>query len=132
MLSMNVMYRIIGRKLLVLIRMAIIVSLAGYSLSVATAAPHSDPYVDNQVSAFQLMDQVDAHMASGDSHRVSLQVDQGSKLVKQECCNDFCFGFALVTCWNDTSGPVVSAAREFIDEHGIAGETPGLHRPPKI
>ncbi|MGJ8571922.1 MAG: hypothetical protein ACSHXI_14615 [Hoeflea sp.] len=126
------MYRIICRKLLVLIRLAIILSLTGYSLSVAAAAPYSAASADNQLSTFQLMDKADAHLASDDNHRHDSKVDQGSKLLKQQCCDDFCVSFALVTCRNDTSGPVVSTAREFMDEHGIAGETPGFHRPPKV
>tara|TARA_R110002020_G_scaffold192228_2_gene392282 strand:+ start:7635 stop:8015 length:381 start_codon:yes stop_codon:yes gene_type:complete len=126
------MYRIFCRKLQVLIRLAIIMSLAGYPLSIAAAATHSAPPANDQVSVIQMMDHVDTHMASDESHPDYSKVDQGSKLAKQDCCYDSCVGFALVTCRTDTSGPVVLAAREFIDEHGITGEIPGLHRPPKI
>lgn len=132
MLNMSAIYRIICRKLLILIRLATILSLTGYSLSVTAAAPYSAPSADNQISTFQLMNQVDAHLTSDDSHRHDSKVDQSSKFSEQQCCDGFCVSFALVTCRNDTSGPLVSAAREFMDEHGIAGETPGLHRPPKV
>lgn len=126
------MYRIICRKLLVLIRLAIIVSLAGYSLSNAVAATHSSPSAENQESVSQLMHQADAQVVSDEGHGDFSTDSKGPKLVKQECCNDFCAGFMLVTFQDAPSGPLVSAAREFIDEHGIIGETPGLHRPPRI
>jgi hypothetical protein len=130
---MSVMYRIICRKLLVLIRLAIIVSLAGYSFSNAAAAMHSGPSADNQASvSFQLMDQVDAKMASHGNYDDLLADNEVSKPVDQDCGNDFCTGFVLTAFHDASGGPVVSAAREFVDEPGVCGQIPGLHRPPKI
>ena len=126
------MYRIICRKLLVLIRLAIIVSLAGYSLSNPAMAMHVDPSADHQAGSQQLIVQVDAQIPSDDNHRTFSADSEGSKPVKQDCSYDFCAGFVLVAFQDDSRGPVVSAAREFIDEHGFVGELPGLHRPPNI
>ncbi|MBB5537198.1 hypothetical protein GGD55_003913 [Rhizobium giardinii] len=48
------MYRIICSKLLVLIKLAIVVSFAGYSLSNATAAMHGPSFVEAQQAASML------------------------------------------------------------------------------
>ncbi|WP_290896322.1 hypothetical protein [Hoeflea sp.] len=126
------MYRIICRKLLVLIRLAIIASLAGYSLSNAAAAKHSAPTADNQASLSQTMGHPVIQMALHDDHDdVSTDTD-GSRPVKQECCSDVCASFTLVTFHDSSINPVVSAIREFVDEDFIFGEFPGLHRPPRI
>jgi len=126
------MYRIISRKLQVLIRLAIIVSLAGYALSNPVAATHLDTSADHQAGSSQLIVQLDVQMPSDDSHP-DFSADTGdTHLVKQDCSYDFCAGFVLVTFQDDTRGPVVSAIREFVDEHGVIDELHGLHRPPSI
>ena len=129
---MSGMYRIICRKLLVLIRLAIIASLASYSLSNVAAAMHSVPSVDTQASLSQTMDQPAIQMALHDDHDDESTGNDGSRLAKQECCSDVCAGFMLVTFQESSISPVVSATREFVDEDFIFGEFPGLHRPPKI
>ena len=126
---MSVMYRIICRKLLVLIRLAIIVSLASYSLSNSAVALHIGPSDDHQTSVSQV---VDAPFVSDNSYSDVTADNEDSKFAKQECSDGSCTGFVLVTFQNDSSGPVVSTDREFIDEHGFVGELPGLHRPPPI
>ena len=135
------MYRIICRKLLVLIRLAIIASLAGYSLSSAAAAIHSVPFADTQAGISRTMDRLTLQMTSHDDHHQMASHDgqddmsadnDGSRLAKQQCCYDFCAGFMLVTFQESSINPVVSTTREFVDEDFIFGEFPGLHRPPKI
>ncbi len=132
MLDMSVMYRIICRKLLVLIRLAIIVSLAGYSLSNPAAAMHIGPLDNHQSSLSQAMDQVDASIMWDESARYFTTDSEDSTLTVQECNDDFCAGFVLVTFQDDSGGPVVSVVREFIDESGVFRELHGLHRPPSI
>ena len=132
MLDMSVMYRIICRKLLVLIRLAIIVSLAGYSLSNPAMAMHVGPLDNHQTSLSQTMDQVDASIMSDESARYFTTDSEDSTLALQECNDDFCAGFVLVTFQDDSGGPVVSVVREFIDENGVYRELHGLHRPPSI
>ncbi|MBU4529306.1 MAG: hypothetical protein KJ759_11445 [Alphaproteobacteria bacterium] len=129
---MSVMYRIICRKLLVLIRLAIIASLAGYSLSNAAAAMHSAPSADNQASLSQTMDQPAIHTALHHDHDDESTGNDGSRLAKQDCCSDVCASFMLVTFQDSSINPAALPLREFVDEDFIFGEFPGLHRPPRI
>ena len=129
---MSGMYRIICSKLLVLIRLAIIVSLAGYSLSNAAAAMHGPDAAEiRQAAAIQ-----DAHHGSetaAHDHHGDMSADEDSiKLAKQECCNDFCVSLAIIASSATIGDPVPSSIREFLDDSRVAGELVPLHRPPNI
>lgn len=128
------MYRIICRKLLVLIRLAIVVSLAGYSLSNATAAMHGGNASALPQTVSTLEDHHGSASAPHDNHgEVSADDDgEGVKLAKQECCNDFCISFAIVVSSETTGRPVVSSVREFLNDSHVVGELVPLHRPPNI
>lgn len=130
------MYRIICSRLLILIRLAIIVSLAGYSLSNATAAMHGQNSVKVQQTVSMPKDHHGSGMAAHDRHGdVSADDDgngDGIKLAKQECCNDFCVSLAIITSSDSMGGPVVSPIREFLNDSHVAGELVPLHRPPNI
>lgn len=128
------MYRIICSKLLVLIRLAIIVSLAGYSLSNATAAMHGAGSVEVQQAVSIPQDHHGSEMATHDHHGdVSADDDgNGVKLAKQECCNDFCVGFAIIGSSDTLGGPVVSSIRALLNDNRVVGELVPLHRPPNI
>jgi hypothetical protein len=129
---MSAVYRIICSKLLVLIRLAIVVSLAGYSLSNATAAMHGPSSVEAQLAASMPEGHHGSEMAAHDHHGdVSADVDS-VKLAKQECCNDFCVSLAIIATSDTLAGPVVSSIHEFIDDRRSFGEVPALHRPPNI
>ena len=131
---MSGMYRIICSKLLVLIRLAIVVSLAGYSLSNASAAMHGG--VERSTHASMAM--ADHHQSadvSQDHHdRASADADgtDGMKTVKQECCKDFCASFVLVVSAEALDAPVVSSVSGFLNDRGLLGQIPALHRPPNI
>ena len=58
--------------------------------------------------------------------------DGPSKLVKQECCKDFCGGFGIICAGPDVGGPVVTSIRQFADDRTTLGELPTLDRPPNI
>lgn len=127
------MYRIIGSKLLVLIRLAIIVSLAGYSLSNASAAMHGR----SEFSVRSSVTMVDRHQDVDTSHShynpsAKVGSDEGMKTVKQDCCKDFCMGFALVIPSTTIHGPLASTVSGFLNDRGLAGQIPALHRPPNI
>ena len=126
------MNRNISRQLLVLIRLAVIVSLAGYSLSNPAAAMHIETSADHQKTLSELTGDLDTPVVSNDGHRDITTDTEDSKFAQQECNDDFCAGFMLVVYHDDPSGPTVSTAREFIDERDVFGELPGLHRPPNI
>jgi len=90
---MGAMYRIICRKLLILIRLAIVLSLAGYSLSTATAAMHGPSSAGASAQISAVMQHGDgAQMSAHDHHQTVSADDDGSNLAKQECCKDFCIG----------------------------------------
>lgn len=123
------MLRITLQKMLVLLRLVIVLSLAGYSLPTASAAMHGaspNPEI----------------MQPGDHHEMaSDQLSQGDhasspedteKTSKQECCKGFCVSMAIVAHVDVVGGPRVAPVREFIDDAHVIGELPALHRPPNI
>lgn len=134
------MYRIAMSRLLVMIRLVIIVSLAGYSLSNASAAMHGSlfPEMAAVVSETDAVQHHDGHdmtkMAVHDHSQGEAggNADGVSKPVKQECCKDFCGGLGIICEGQDVGGPVVTSIRQFIDDRTTLGELPPLHRPPNI
>ncbi|NNG74178.1 hypothetical protein HLI18_30815 [Rhizobium laguerreae] len=132
------MYRIAMSRLLVLMRLVIIVSLAGYSLSNASAAMHGSSFPELKAVVSDVTPSHEGHdMAEaahhGHSHGdVSDDDDGASKLVKQECCKDFCGGIGIICSTPDVGGPVVTSIRQFIDDQTTLGELPTLDRPPNI
>lgn len=134
---MGKMYRIALGRLLWIVRLAIIVSLAGYSLSNASATMHGTASPEFEKAASQVTQHSDHDMAqmSGHSHSHSDAADdddETAKLVKQECCKDFCGGFGIICDGHDVGGPVVTSIRQFVDDQSTLGELPPLHRPPNI
>jgi hypothetical protein len=130
---MGAMYRIVCRKLLILVRLAIVLSLAGYSLSTATAAMHgpSSAGVVAETSAVMLHGD-DAQMSAHDHHQTVSADDDGSKLAKQECCKDFCIGLAIIASTHTMASPVGASIRDFMDDRSSFGEIQSLHRPPSL
>lgn len=133
------MYRIAMSRLLVLMRLVIIVSLAGYSLSNANAVMHGSSFPELKAVVSDVTPSHEGHDMSAAAHHghshgdVSEEEDDGaSKLVKQECCKDFCGGFGIICEGQDVSRPVVTSIRQFIDDRTTLGELPPLHRPPNI
>lgn len=126
------MYRITCRKLLILIRLAIVLSLAGYSLSNAYAAMHRTGDVRQTVSVS--LDHGAAEKMANDHHGdVAADHDGGgAELAKQDCCQDFCVSLAIIGSSETMTVPVATAIHAFIDDRGTAGEIPALHRPPNI
>ncbi|AIC30310.1 MULTISPECIES: hypothetical protein [Rhizobium] len=135
---MGKMYRITLSRLLVMMRLVIIVSLAGYSLSNANAAMHGSSFPEIKVVSTNVMPSHEGHdMAAVADHDhshgdMSHDGDGASKLVKQECCKDFCGGFGIICEGPDVGGPVVTSIRQFADDRTTLGELPALHRPPNI
>lgn len=139
---MDNMYRIARSTMLLLVRLVIVVSLAGYTLSNANAAMHGSafPEIEKTISTgTPLVGDHDAAQPSNHGHQHSASADSdgddnedGGKLVKQECCKDFCVGFGLICDSHSVSGPVVTSIRRFVDDQRTFGELPSLHRPPNI
>jgi hypothetical protein len=135
---MGKMYRITVSRLLVMMRLVIIVSLAGYSLSNANAAMHGSSFPDLKAVVSDVMPSHEGDAKTEAVHHdhshgdVSHDDDGASKLVKQECCKDFCGGFGIICASPDVGGPVVTSIRQFIDDRTPLGELPTLDRPPNI
>jgi len=135
---MGKMYRITVSRLLVMMRLVIIVSLAGYSLSNANAAMHGSSFPDLKAVVADVSPSHEAHDMTEAAHHdhslgdVSDDDDSASKLVKQECCKDFCGGLGIICEGPDVGGPVVTSIRQFVDDRTTVGELPPLHRPPNI
>lgn len=116
--------------MLVLLRLAMVMSLTVYSLPTATAAMH-DAWSTPEIS------QSEGHhheLASG-GHTHGDQKsspDDAQKLAKTECCKGFCASMAIVAETDPVGGPRVASIREFIDDARTTGELPPLHRPPNI
>lgn len=124
------MFRITLQKMLILIRLVIVVSLAGYSLPTASAAMHG------AWSDLELSQSSDHHeVASGDhmhGDRDQSSPDDAEKLAKTDCCQGFCVSMAIVADADAVGGPRVASIREFVDDAQATGELPPLHRPPNI
>ena len=134
-------------RLLLFVRLAIIVSLAGYTLSNANAAMHGAAFPDLQPPAISAGGHDHHAMSGGDraasgdhqavqsataQHDHGSSASDGEQFSKQECCKDFCGGFGIVGQAHEIGGPVISSIRHFVDDQSIFGELPPLHRPPKI
>ncbi|OAP35319.1 hypothetical protein AU381_25850 [Sinorhizobium glycinis] len=121
--------------MLVLLRLVIVVSLAGYSLPTASAAMHGSWSSPDMVQPHDHQVQADDHHVGSNDHahgdHAPLQDDTAQKS-KPECCSSFCVSMAIVTGSIPVSGPRVAFLREFIDDAHIVGELPPLHRPPNI
>ena len=121
------MFRIALLKMLVLLRLVIIASLAGYSIPTASAAMHGSW---SNVDVGQHQDHhatADAHQDHGDHHSTA---DSDQKLDKQECCNAFCVSLAIVIGTDVVGGPRLTVVREYVDDAQFKSEVLPLHRPP--
>ena len=127
------MYRILCRTLLILIRLAIVLSLAGYSLSTATAAMHGTSSAGASTQMPHVMQHGDGAQMSAHDHRETASADDGaSKSAEQECCKGFCIGLAIIASTNTLGAPVLSPIREFTDDKRWFGEIHSLYRPPSL
>lgn len=124
-----------------LFRLVMILSLAGYSVSTVNAAMHGPDTAEMQTTQSAMMmdhgammDHGGSAMMSGDHHNMdTADHDSGvKKPVKQECCNDFCLGMAVLIAHDALGGPVVNSIRSFLDDSKTVGQIPLLHRPPNI
>ncbi|WP_097170795.1 hypothetical protein [Rhizobium sp. AN5] len=118
-----------------LFRLVMILSLAGYSVSTVNAAMHGPDTAEMQTTqSAMMMDHGGSAMMSGDHHNMdTADHDSGvKKPVKQECCNDFCLGMAVLIAHDALGGPVVNSIRSFLDDSKTVGQIPLLHRPPNI
>lgn len=132
---MGIMYRITLQSMLVLIRVVIVTSLAGYSLPTASAAMHGSwaSARATQAADHHSTDVHDELASAGHAHDDHASpFDEDQKVVKQDCCKDFCASVAIVAGTSVGGGPRVASIRAFIDHARALGQIPALHRPPNI
>ncbi|WP_318901875.1 hypothetical protein [Sinorhizobium medicae] len=124
------MFQITLQKMLILVRLAIVVSLTAYSLPAASAAMHCG-WSNTEIA--QSFDHHDETTIRGHSHAdQKLSPDDPKKLVKSECCTGFCVSMAIVAQAGSDRRPRVASIRKFADDARPKGELPPLHRPPNI
>ncbi|WP_430254721.1 hypothetical protein [Neorhizobium sp. DAR64872/K0K18] len=133
LLGMGGMYRITSRVLALLVRLVMVLSLAGYSFSAVNAAMHPDASVNVSQSDEHSSDHSDDHVTVSDAGAHGDQHDHSKpEKSKTSCCQDYC-GVAAITCPGSLMPhPIVVAIREFIDDTETVGQAPSLHRPPNI
>jgi hypothetical protein len=132
---MEKVVRITWHKMLVMIRLAIVVSLVGYTLPTAAIAMHGDVGATYAASAMvQAGPDVAAmshaeHDRGGASH-TSDNDDQNSE--KQQCCADFCVNAAITVDAHQIGTARSSLSLRHVDEPPLAGLGWSLHRPPNF
>jgi hypothetical protein len=136
---MRKMHRIVRSRMLLLVRLVMVASLAFFGVSNAYAAMHGSLLPELRQAAME-MDQTSHHeMASeheeansAHSHHNMGGDNADDGLSKQECCKDFCGGLGIVSNAIEIGGPIVSVIREFSDDKRQFGELSYVHRPPSI
>ncbi|MQU73579.1 hypothetical protein GHK29_02315 [Sinorhizobium medicae] len=133
LLGMGGMFRITSRALALLVRLVMVLSLAGYSFSAVNAAMHPDASVQVSQLDEHSSHHGDDHVTVSDTGHHGDQHDHSKPgKSKSSCCQDYC-GVAAITCPGSLmSHPAVISIREFIDDTDTVGEAPSLHRPPNI
>jgi hypothetical protein len=128
-------FRIALLKMLVLVRLAIVASLALYTLPNATFAMHDD---GGRNIAIPLQGAAHAEYASSidvDHHDHGAATDIGKhdqKQDKQDCCSDFCISFAIMADGPEYGVSRSDSALVFLNDGLIFGQLSSLHRPPSI
>ena len=126
------MYRTALSKLLFIARLVIIVSLAGYTLSNASAAMHGKAFPElSQLQTQPIhgddLAQIDEHDHSG----TNSSADDGAGQTK-ECCKDFCGGFAIIGVAPDLCKRIFTTKKLVANDDVSFGQMPTLDRPPNI
>ena len=125
----------LANRIMVLIRLAVVVSLAGYTMPNANAAMHGSAYPDASIS-------IEAgHKGDAHSHAAKVfDADAGhhadggdaGKTSKDNCCQDFCFSIALPSPCQTSVMARASTVFGALDDSRVHGTRPSLHRPPNI
>ena len=135
------MFRNLLGRIVILFRLAVIVSLVGYTLPNANAAMHGPSALQTEATITVdhgngshghdelASDNHDADQAQSGHHDGN---DDTDKSGKQDCCQDFCMSMALLACHQAETRLVASSIRYFIDDSNNVGQITLLNRPPNI
>lgn len=121
-------------KMLILLRLAIVVSLTLYASPYATFAMHGDCAQAVTVSMNDAQAEHAAVDVSGShEHGVAKGIAQhDQKQEKQNCCTDFCISLAIMAGAPDFGWPSRTTVCHFTDDGFVFGQLQSLHRPPNI
>lgn len=132
-IHMNPMHRFISAALMLIFRLAIVVSLGGYSVSALNAAMHPDQPA--QVSQQEMDHGLHAgHQAatSDDDRRGGLGEHSNFNDSKKSCCQDYC-SIAAINCGNVyLKHPRIEPVRAFLNDARYVGQAPTVPLPPDI
>lgn len=129
--------RIAFDKMLVLLRLVIVASLAAYSLPTVSFAMHGDSSSSYSTPSVAVSDHhaeaAEQSATSMDHHGSADQsADRDNKPIKQDCCSDFCLSMAIVVESHvlESSAPI--SLRSFANDQTVFGQLTSLHRPPSF
>ena len=128
------MVRIAFMKMLVLVRLAVVASLALYTLPNATFAMHG---AEVSATAVSLQDDHADHasMGASDHHGQGVSTDvakHDQKQDKQNCCSDFCISLVIMADAPAYGSPRNESVIVFLNDGFVHGQLSSLHRPPSI
>jgi hypothetical protein len=130
--------RIALQRMLVLLRLVIVMSLAAYSLPTVSFAMHGDasasyPAVstDSHAEGAQAEQaQAEDGMEHHDHGKPDQTAGHDGKSANQDCCSDFCLNAAIVGECQFTHLLSASVVRVFLDDSDVFGQLSSLQRPP--
>jgi predicted 2-oxoglutarate/Fe(II)-dependent dioxygenase YbiX len=123
--------RLLAIMIMVLLRLAVVMSLAGYTMSNANAAMHGSAYADVTASV-GAQHHNNTHNHGAEVGHADTGHHDGAEVVKKDCCQDFCFSVALPASCQTSRPLLASSALRLGDDSRIHGTRPSLHRPPNI
>lgn len=128
------MVRIAFLKMLVLVRLAVVASLALYTLPNAAFAMHGDDAATVAASPQDAhADHASASASDHHDHGTSADLaKEDQKQDKQDCCSDFCISLAIMAHAPEFGSPRSDSVLLFLNDRLVFGQLSGLHRPPSI
>lgn len=130
---MSEVFRFASAAVTLILRLVIMISLAGYSMSTVNAAMHPD----QPAQALQLETEHATHgdhpsSLSADDHSSDQHDHADSKSSKKSCCQDYC-GVVAINCSNaHLKHPRIEPVRAFLNDVRYVGQAPTVHLPPDI
>lgn len=131
--NMSGMFRFASAAMMLMYRLVIVVSLAGYSMSTVNAAMHPDqPKQGTQFEMDHGSHQEDQSVMSATDHHSDQHDHADSKSSKKSCCQDYC-GVVAINCGNmHLKHPLIEPVLAYLSDAHYVGQAPTIHLPPDI